>query len=315
MPKKTLLVMTSSIMPAEMARLEEMFDIVRLWKEPDPDAAIRRHQNDIVAAISGIKSGASAQLIEALPNLEIIAQNGVGVDNIDLEAARRRDIKVVNTPDVVTEDTADTALALLLAVTRRVVEGDMFVRAGFWEKRGTLPRGMSLGGKRAGIVGLGRIGRAIARRLQAFGIDVVYTGRNPKDDVDYLFYEDVAAMATDCDFLILSCSGGPETGHLIHTGIFEAMPQHAVLINVARGSVVDEPALVRALKYGEISGAGLDVFADEPYVPEEFKTMDNVVMLPHIGAATRETAASQGQLIIDNLAAHFEGRPLLTPVT
>lgn len=311
--KKTLLVMGGQILAAEMDMLAGHFDLIRLWKERDPDAVLRERRNDIVAIASVHSVPVSRSLIEALPNLEIIAQFAVGTDNIDLEAARARGIAVTNTPDVLTDDTADTALALLLAVSRRVCEGDMYVRVGKW-LNGPMPLGNSLKGKTAGIVGAGRIGRAIASRCAAFGMKIAYHGPNKKDDLSYDYLPDVQKLAEISDYLILACPGGAATRHLVHAAILEALGPKGFLINISRGSVVNEDDLVGALRDKRIAGAGLDVYANEPSVPEELVKMDNVVLLPHIGSATVETRAVMGRLVVKNLLAHFNGDPLLTPV-
>ena len=310
--KKTILAM-QSILPDEMSELERNFRVIRLWKERDPEATIKEERDNIVAILSTYNATrVSESLIEALPNLEIIAQFGVGVNNINVEAARERDIAVTYTPDVLTNDTADIAVSLALALARRIVEGDMFVRVGKWHG-GAFPLGMTLSGKTAGIVGLGRIGQAIARRLAAFDMNIVYHGRSEKPAQPYEYYKDIVEMASAADFLVVSCAGGEETKNLVNYGVLEALGSKGFLVNIARGSVVNEEDLLIVLRNKAIAGAGLDVFADEPHVPESLLTMDNVVLLPHIGSATIETRTAMGQLVIRNLRAHFEGEPLLTP--
>jgi hydroxypyruvate reductase len=298
------------LLPNEMRQLEDKYDVVRLWQETDPEKKIREVSHDVRAIVS---FGVSGKLMSALPNLEIIAQNAVGFDNIDLHAARTREIAVTNTPDLLTNDTADTAVSLLLAVSRRVVEGDMFIRTGKWTG-GSLGLGVSLSGKTVGIMGLGRIGQAIAKRLTAFNMTVVYHGPNQKSDQPYRYYPDLISMSCDVDYLVLACVGGDKTKHLVNRAVLSAMKPTAFLINISRGTVVDQDVLVEMLVNRKIAGAGLDVFQNEPDVPGELKTLDNVVMTPHIGSATLETRAKMGQLVIDNLDAHFAGRPLLTPV-
>lgn len=311
--KKTLLVMGDDLLAAEMAALEQDFELIRLWKEKDPEGTLQKRKNDIVAIASVVFRPVSRKLIEALPNLEIISQFAVGTDNIDLQAAKERGVAVTNTPGVLTDCTADIAMTLLLAVARRAVEGDIYVRVGKW-LNGPMPLGVSPKGKTAGIVGLGRIGQAIARRCEAFGMKIAYHGPRKKPDQPYPFYEKLIDMARDSDFLILACPGGEETAGIVDMHVLDALGPKGFLINVSRGSVVDEPALVEALYNKKIAGAGLDVFAKEPNVPPELISMDNVVLLPHIGSATAETRTAMGRLVADNLKAHFEGRPLLTPV-
>lgn len=311
--KRALLVMGNQIPEKQMETLEQHFDVIRLWREHDPDSVLRARKNDIVAIASVYFVPVSRTLIEALPNLEIIAQFAVGYDNIDITAAKERGIRVTNTPDVLTDDTADTALSLLLAVSRRVCEGDMYVRVGKWFN-GAMPLGRSLKGKTAGIVGMGRIGQAIAVRCAAFGMNIIYQGPRKKDDVPYAYEPDLKKLAEASDYLILACPGGAETRHMVHEPILEALGPDGFLVNISRGSVVVEEDLVKALQTKKIAGAGLDVYAREPHVPEELVKMDNVVLLPHIGSATIETRAIMGELVIKNLLAHFTGNPLLTAV-
>lgn len=302
-----------SLLPAEMDELEAHFKVIRLWKEKDPEAALHQYSKEIVGIVSTWDSPVSARLIEALPNLEIISQFAVGVNNIDLVTAARRQVAVTNTPDVLTADTADMALALMLAVMRRVVEGDIYIRVGKW-LNGEMKFGVSLAGKTVGIVGLGRIGRAIAKRCEAFDMDVVYYGPRRRDNVPYDYYDDLAAMAAACDVLMLSCAATPETEKLVNQDVLKALGPKGFLVNVARGAVVDEDDLLIALRNGTIAGAGLDVFADEPHVPEALFSMDNVVLSPHAGSATHEARSAMGRLVIENLLAHFRGEPLKTPV-
>ena len=313
MTKPTLLALTS-LFPQQMDELEQHFDVVRLYKENNPETKLNEVKDDVTAVIATMNNPVRESLINALPNLEIISLCSVGFDNVELQAAKAQGVVVTNTPDLVTDDTADTAMALILAVSRRIVEADAFVRIGRWENRGKLPHGRSLTGKKVGIVGLGRIGQAIAKRCEAFGMDIAYHGRKKKEDVQYPFYSDVNELARVSDYLVLSCPGGEETRHMIGKGVFESLGEHSFLINVSRGSVVDEKALVQALQAHKIAGAGLDVFENEPVVPDELKTMDNVVMLPHIGTATVETRTAMGDLVVKNLLAHIDGKDVLTPV-
>ncbi len=311
--KRTLLVMGNLVMQEQMDQLERNFDVIKLWKERDPEAVLQTRRNDIIAILSSHYIPVSRTLIEALPNLEIISQFAVGTDNIDLAAARERGIAVTNTPDVLTDETADTGIALLLAVSKRICEADMFVRVGKW-LNGPMPLGNSLKNKVAGIVGMGRIGQAVARRCEAFGMRIEYQGPRKKDGVPYFFEPDLHKLAEKADYLILTCPGGAATRHLVHAPILEALGPKGFLINISRGSVVHEDDLINALYNKKIAGAGLDVYPDEPHVREEYIKMDNVVLLPHIGSGTVETRGAMGQLVVDNLLAHFNGDPLLTPV-
>lgn len=311
--RPVILVMGNYLQPAEMQALEENFECLHLWKERDPEALLQARKEDIQGIASVHSVPVSRTLIEALPNLEIISQFAVGFDNIDLAAAKERGIAVTNTPDVLTDDTADTGMALLLAVSRRVCEGDMYVRVGKW-LNGSMPLGWSPKGKIAGIVGMGRIGQSVARKCEAFGMKIIYQGPRKKDDVSYAYEPNVKKLAENADYLILTCPGGASTRHLINADVLEALGPTGFLINIARGSVVDEQALIKALQDKTILGAGLDVYQDEPRVPEELIKMDNVVLLPHVGSATHETRKTMGELVVKNLMAHFEGEALLTPV-
>lgn len=251
-------------------------------------------------------------MITALPGLEIISVFGVGYDGVPLPACQARGIRVTNTPDVLTDDVADIAVALVLMTSRRLGEAERHVRGGQWPS-GAFPLAHALRGKTAGILGLGRIGKAIARRLEAFGMRIAYHGRSSQP-VPFAFCASLIELAQVSDFLIVACPGGSGTRHLIDAEVLAALGAQGTLINIARGSVVDELALMQALESGGIRGAGLDVFENEPQVPERLLACPQAVVLPHLGSATHETRRAMAQLVIDNLAAHFAGQPLLTPV-
>jgi len=292
--------------------LEQAYPVHKLWLMDDPDALLKQHGDKIRAVVTTFVHGASAELLAALPNLEIIGSYGVGFDRVDLETVRRRKIILTNTPDI-NEPVADTALALLLAVTRRICEADRFMRAGQWP-HAQFPFGVQLTGKTCGIVGLGRIGRSIAVRAKAFGMKIAYYGPHAKSDVDYQYFNDLEQLAAASDFLMLALPGGEETRHVIDERILSALGPQGFLVNVARGTVVDEAALIRKLQAGEIAGAGLDVFEQEPLGSSPLMDMDNVVLLPHIASATHETRHQMGDVVIANLNAHFAGQPVLNPV-
>lgn len=304
-----------NLAPLGLEALEEQFNVVKLWKEDNPEAALQEYRDSAVGIISWPSNiRISRKIIEALPNLEIISQFGVGYDNIDIQAAKERQVVVCNTPDLVTSDTADTALGLMINVARRFVEADAYLRVGKWEAHGSHNfLGHRMGGKTVGIVGLGRIGQAIAKRAAAFECTIKYTGRNPKD-VPYEYVSDLKELARQSDFLVLSCAATPETRNLVDLEILEALGPQGYLVNVARGSVLNEEDLLIALRNKSIAGAGLDVFANEPYVPEILKTMDNVVLLPHIGTATVETRTEMGFLVIENIKRWFVSGETLTRV-
>jgi hydroxypyruvate reductase len=313
MKKKTILAL-GSLLPAEMDALEKSFDLIRLWKEPNPEAVLQAYKNDIIGILSAYNGiPVTARILESLPNLEIVAQFGVGVDNIDLGAAKARGIAVTNTPDILTPDTADIALSLILCLMRRIVEADMYVRVGKWAS-GAFSLSSSLSGKTVGIVGMGRIGRAIAHRCLAFDMKIVYHGPRQKPDLTYPYFADLRQMAEASDVLVMACPGGPETKNLVTGKILKALGPKGYLVNIARGSVVNTEDLLIALRNRDIAGVGLDVYENEPNVPEALISMDNVVLLPHVGSATAETRSEMGRLVIANILAYFEGKPLLTAV-
>jgi hydroxypyruvate reductase len=267
------------------------------------------------ARIRGLVQGGGTvtptSLLDALPRLEIISVFGVGYDGVPIEYCRTRGLKVTNTPDVLTDDVADVAVGLVLMTGRGFARLERFTRAGQWLKQGP-ELTTKLGGRTAGILGLGRIGKAIAQRLSAMGMRIAYTGRKPQADVPYRFIGDPVSLARESDFLIVACPGGEATRNLVDAKVLEALGKDGTLVNIARGSIVDEPALVAALQNGTIRAAGLDVFVDEPNVPAPLLAMENVVLLPHVGSATRETRQAMGDLCKANLDAWFASRKTLT---
>jgi len=309
---KPELVMVGPMMPHVMEALDGDFTVHRLWEAADREALLKQVGAKVRAVATSGHLGASPALMDALPKLEIIGCYGVGVDAIDLKHAAGRGIIVTNTPDVLNDDVANMAIALLLATSREIVNGDRYVRAGKWLK-GAMHLTRAVRGRTLGILGLGRIGKDIARKAEVFGMEIAYHGRG-KQDVPYRFYPDLVAMARDSDYLVAICPGGPATDKIVNRAVLDALGPQGVFINVARGSVVDEPALVAALQEGRLGGAGLDVFAQEPKVPEALLTMENVVLQPHAASATHETRRAMGDLVVENLRAHFAGKPVLTPV-
>jgi hydroxypyruvate reductase len=307
---KPEILLLAPMMQPSMIALEREFVVHRFWQAPDPDLLLAAAGSNIRALATNGALGAKTSLIAALPKLEIIASNGVGVDAIDLSLAKNRGIPVTTTPDILTDDVADMALALLLATARRIVCGDNYVRTGQWS-RGEMPLTKRVNGKAAGILGLGRVGKAVAKRLEALNIKVAYSFRK-QTNVPYRFHEDLAGMASEVDFLIVTAAGGEATSKIVNRTVLEALGPDGILINVSRGSIVDEKALVLALKEGKLGGAGLDVFASEPNVPEELKSMQNVVLQPHHASGTAECRAAMGDLVVRNLVAHFAGKPLIT---
>ncbi len=257
-------------------------------------------------------SVAPVALLEQLPKLEIISVMGVGYDGVPVDWCRAHSVRVTNTPDVLTEDVADTASALVLMTSRRLIAANRYLHAGTWAQ-GQFPLAHALREKLAGIVGLGRIGKAIAHRLEAHGMRIAYHGRS-RQEVSWEFFESLIELAQTSDFLIVACPGGAGTQHLINADVLAALGADGTLINIARGSVVDEAALIVALQSGTIRGAGLDVFEHEPQVPEALMKCENAVLLPHLGSGTHETRREMARLVVENLAAHASGSPLLTPV-
>ncbi len=294
-----------------LAQLDQTFTVHKAWLAPDRDALIASVAERITAASTSGARGMDAATMEKLPKLKIISHFGVGVDPVDTVAAKKRGIAVTNTPDVLTDDVADLTMALLLATVRRVPQGDRFLREGKWLK-GAFPLTDTIQGKTLGIIGAGRIGRAIARRAEAFNLRIAYQGPNKKTDVSWTYFSDPVALAREVDFLVAACPGGEATRGLVSGAVIESLGPKGVFVNISRGSVVDEPALVAALKDGRLGAAGLDVFADEPRVPEDLIALDNVVLQPHVASGTHPTRAAMGQLVIDNLKAFFDGKPLLT---
>jgi len=286
------------------ARLPEHFDVHPLWAESDPAAYLAQHGGEFVAMTTRAATGVDAAMLAALPNLRVISSFGVGLDKLDLDTARARGIAVGYTPDVLNDCVADTAFALLMDTARQVSAADRYVRRGEWTK-GPYPLTTRVSGKRLGIVGMGRIGRVIAKRSSGFDMDVRYFGRKAQADLPYGFEPSLEALAKWADFLVVATSGGPATRHLISASVLEALGPDGYLINIARGTVVDEAALVDALTHKRIAGAGLDVFEHEPNVPPALFALDNVVLLPHVASGTHETRAAMAGLVFDNLQSFF----------
>jgi hydroxypyruvate reductase len=295
------------------ARLAEAYELHRLHEEADRAGFLAARGPAFDALVTSAPVGADAALIDALPNLRVIAGFGVGFDKVDQAAALRRGIKVSNTPDVLNDCVADLAFALLLDVARGVSASDRFVRRGAW-LQGRFPVTTRASGKRLGILGLGRIGSAVAERASGFGMAVGYCNRRPLPGLGFTYFATPAELARWCDFLVVTAAGGSDTRHLVDAAVLEALGPQGVLVNVARGSVVDEAALVHALQHRRIAGAGLDVFADEPRVPDALLALDNVVLTPHIASGTEETRAAMADLVVDNLQRFFATGTLATPV-
>ncbi len=295
--------------------IAERLPLHRLWLEPDRDAWLAARGPSIrAAALGGAHTPVDEAFMRRLPNLEIIASLGVGYDHVDTRAAARRGIVVTHTPGVLDDEVADTAMGLTIAAVRRLPQAERHLRAGAWP-RGDFPLTASLRGRTMGILGLGRIGRAIATRARAFGLEVVYHGRRAQNDVAYRYYPSLIAMARACDILLVAAPGGPATRHIVGAEVLDALGPDGILINISRGSLVDEPALIEALRTGRILAAGLDVFENEPHVPDGLIALDNAVLLPHVGSASIRTRRAMADCVVANVVAWSEGRPPLTPVS
>ena len=312
MPKPEIL-MIGPYPDWDMVPLEGAFEVHKLWQAQDRDSLIETHSANIRAIATRGELGAKADLMQRLPNLEIVSCYGVGTDAIDLAYARANNIRVTNTPDVLTGDVADIGIALALAIARQIPAGDVHVRSGQWPK-GNLALATRFFGKKVGIAGMGRIGEAFARRAAAFDCEIRYLARNRREALAWTFEPDLVELATWSDFLVVTLSGGPATSGIISADVLDALGPDGFLVNISRGTTVDEPALLKALETRAIKGAGLDVFLGEPNIDSRFATLDNVVLHPHHGSGTEETRRAMGKLVRDNLAAHFAGQPLLTPV-
>jgi lactate dehydrogenase-like 2-hydroxyacid dehydrogenase len=300
------------MMAAVDEALAAHFEVHRTTEHPI-SAIVAEHGPRIRAIATRGRERTTAALVAQLPALEIIANFGVGYDSIDLAAAAARGIVVTNTPRVLDDEVADFAVGLLLATVRRLPQADRWVRSGRWLDA-QFPLGPTLRDRTIGIAGMGRIGERIAKRIAAFDVPVVYHARNERRGLPWRHYPDLLAMARDVDTLVLVVPGGPATRHLVDARVLEALGPRGILINIARGSVVDEHALVRALRDRTILGAGLDVFENEPHVPPELLEMENVVVLPHVGSATHYTRGVMGRLVVENLESWFDGRGPVTPV-
>jgi len=300
--------------PKQMEMLESAYVLHRHDKADDRDALVKEVGEKIRGVVTMGSKGLSGDLLARLPNLEIVACGSVGYDTVDIDGCKARDIPVTNTPDVLTNDVADVAMALTFDIVRGLTRGERWVREGLWRDKGMMPLTTTLTGKTMGIIGYGRIGKAIAQRAEAFEMNVAYHGRTKQDGVSHAYFGSPEALAQACDVLMLACPGGDETKGLVSREVLQALGPDGYVVNIARGSVIDEPVLLEFLKEKKIKGAALDVFENEPKIDETFFALENVVLQPHVGSGTEETRDAMSQLVVDNLAAHFAGKPLLTPV-
>jgi lactate dehydrogenase-like 2-hydroxyacid dehydrogenase len=309
MPK---LLQITPIHPDAQARLAASYDLMQVELAAIDAGWLAKHAAEVNGVVTGGHLGVPSTLMAALPNLKVIGINGVGVDKVDLELARSRGVRVTNTPDVLTDDVADLAVGLTIALWRRLPQADAHLRAGKWPS-GEMPLATKISGKRIGIFGLGRIGRATAKRFAGFTDSIAYTDI-VQHDVSFAYHRDVAALAAVSDVLVVCAAASASTRRIIGRAVFDALGSSGALVNVARGSIVDEPALVAALQEGRLRGAALDVFEDEPNVPAALLAMGNVVLTPHIASGTNETRRAMGNLMIDNLDAFFAGKSMPTQV-
>jgi len=316
--KQVVLQLSPILIPSINQKLNELYEVHRYFEIEDKAAFITKHSASIEGVVSGGHTGISKALMEQLPNLKVVAVNGVGTDAVDLEYARSRGIHVTATFGALTEDVADLAIGLLLATCRGICSGDRFVRGGQWVKFPSptaIPLARRFSGMRVGIVGMGRVGRAVAERAAAFGCPIAYTDLKKMDDLPYTFIPDLEELAKQSDALIL-CAAADKAAGIINTKVLEALGKDGFLINIARGKLVNEVDLVKALEAGQIAGAGLDVFVDEPNVPPALFTNDHVVMQAHRASATVETRTAMGEMVLESLAQALSGqRPQMSLTT
>jgi lactate dehydrogenase-like 2-hydroxyacid dehydrogenase len=315
---RPVLLQTISLLPSLEHQLAESYTVHRLPPAgPERDAFLAAHAGEIEGLVTSAGSGADAKLIAALPKLRAISSFGVGLDKLDLEAAAQRRLPVGYTPDVLNDCVADLAFALMLAIARRIPEADRYVRAGRWLEKGApaFPFGRQVSGAKLGVLGLGRIGRTVARRAAGFDMDVRYHSRRPVEGVAWQHEPKLLELARWADFLVVITAGGAGTHHLVNAEVLDALGTKGYIINVARGTVIDEAALVRALQEKRIGGAALDVFEHEPQVPPELFTLENVVLAPHIASATMQTREAMARRVLDNLAAGLAGQPMPSDAT
>lgn len=296
---------TVSLTPEVDEHLATSYNLLPLWKQQDPDSFINQYGPYCQAVVTAARFGLSSALLAKLPALEVVSSFGVGLDSLDLAVTQSRGIQVGYTPDVLTECVADFAISLLCASARRIPLADRFVRNGSWETA-SFQLASRIHGKRLGIVGLGKIGKAIARRAEGFSLDIRYHNPRPVPESTYMHVPCLKTLAEWCDFMVLSCPGGPATHHLVSSAIINALGPQGTLINVARGTVVDQDALIDALTFQRLGAAALDVFTEEPHVPAALLKFDNVVLTPHIGSGSRETREDMATCVAQNLAAYFE---------
>jgi len=311
--KPEILVLVPIYAPT-LAALDREYTVHKLWAAPEPGAYLREKCANVRGIVAGGLQGCDPSIVAALPKLEIIASFGAPRRSMDFAGAAARGIVITNTPDTITDSVADVALGLLIAVMRRLCEADRYVRAGKWPEAPFAP-GREIAGKTCGIVGLGKIGRTVAKRVEALGMKVIYHGPNRKADASWPYYAGLEALARESDCLMVTCGLTDATRGLVNARVLEAIGPEGFLVNIARGPILDQEALIAALEKKTIAGAGLDVFWNEPQVPAALTRLDNVVLTPHVGSITLEIREERGRKVLANLAAHFAGQAVPNPVT
>ncbi|MGF9566068.1 2-hydroxyacid dehydrogenase [Neorhizobium sp. BT27B] len=299
----------------DMVELEKSYDVKKLYEASDRDAFIEGEAKQVTAIATRGELGASAELIAKLPNLQVISVYGVGYDAVNLDACRTRGIRVTNTPDVLTNDVADLGVAMMLCQSRGMIGAEQWVKDGSWAAKGLYPLKRKVWGRKAGVLGLGRIGFEVAKRLRGFDMDIAYSDVSEKNYADGMTYiADPVALAQHADFLFVTLAASAATRHIVSKNVIEALGPEGMLINISRASNIDEAALLDALESGALGSAALDVFEGEPKLDPRFLALENVLLQPHHASGTIETRKAMGKLVRDNLAAHFAGQPLPTPV-
>lgn len=309
---KNEILLMGPLLETVMDLLEASYIVHRYYEADAPEQLLADIADNVSAVVTDGGLGVKAAVLEKLPKARIVSVYGVGVDAVDLDYCRKAGIAVTNTPDVLSGDVADLAVALMLAISRNMIEADSYTRQGLWQQQGAMALQHRMFGKSAGILGMGSIGIQIAQRLEGFDMDVAYCNRRKRSDVSNRYYASPVEMAQEVDFLVIAAAASASTENIINADILQALGPNGYLINVSRGSLVDEDALITALQNNTIRGAGLDVFANEPKVPEALCKLKNVVLQPHQASATHETRKAMGMLVVDNLSRFFDDRPLLT---
>ncbi len=295
-----------------METLEENYTVHRYWEAEDKAAFLTEISDRITAVVTDGGRGVEDSVLAQLPKVEVVTVFGVGVDSVALSYCKDNNIKVTNTPDVLSDDVADLAVSLMLGISRQIVFADKYCRAGFWSSKGSMPLTTRMTGKRAGIFGMGSIGLRLARRLEAFDMKVSYCNRNKRTDANYQYVAELPKLAAEVDYLIIAASASSSTENIVNAEVLSALGPDGFLVNISRGSLVDEPALIAALQNNTIKGAALDVFAAEPTIPDAMIGMDNIIVQPHHASGTFETRKAMGQVVCENLELFFSERPLKT---